>query len=146
MKKNNFFYLLLGASFAAFKSAEKLITDNLKPEFRYNVHLNMSNDDYSDNSIFNLYEEDNERFFTELTANEVVELLCRNDKIPVWIDISVFATNTNSTILQLICAGRYSSNESEFYYQENGSGVFGIKSPELPIDYKNGVRFSLKRV
>ncbi len=145
MKKNDFFFLLLGVSFSAFKYAEQLVLDDLKPEFRFNVYLNMSNDDEND-TRFNIYREDNDKIFIELTTDEVVDLLCRNEKIPVWIDISVCSTKANITILQLVCAGRYSGDSNEFYYQDKGSSVFGIKSPRLPSDYTSGVKFRLQPI
>jgi len=48
------------------------------------------------------------------------------------------------TVFKLICAGRYSDDEKEFYYSNNGTGPFGVKSPDLPIDYSEGIKFKLR--
>ena len=70
-------------------------------------------------------------------------MLCRNNKIPVWIDISVLKSSKKSTTFNLLCAGRYSDNEEEFYYNDTQLGPFGIKGPTFPIGYKEGEKFSL---
>ena len=75
--------------------------------------------------------------------DEVVELLYRKNKVPVWIDINVLKSNRKTTTFNLLCAGRYTNNKEEFYYNINGSGPFGIKSPNLPINYQEGKRFRL---
>jgi hypothetical protein len=43
----------------------------------------------------------------------------------------------------LLCAGRYTEDINEIYYHKNGTGPFGVKSPNLPIDYTNGSKFNL---
>lgn len=74
-----------------------------------------------------------------------MDLLYRKNKIPIWIDIKVLKSNRNSTTFNLFCTGRYSDNEEELYYNDTGSGPFGIKGPTFPIGYKAGKKFSLKK-
>ena len=143
MTKEEFLILINGSSFDSFKFAEQHLKDNLIPEFRYDVFLNVSNDDRS-LTQFDIYVEDNERIETGLTDKEVRHLLYRNEKVPVWIDISVHKSDIKITTFKLLCAGRYSDDKEEYYYQSRGTGPFGIKSPNLPIDYKEGEKFKLK--
>jgi len=142
MKKADFLFLLLGASYAAYKFAQLHLTDDLPTDFKYDVQLNFSSDDPKLKQ-FHIYPEDNERVLNGLTDKEVMDLLCRQDKVPVWIDISVESVKNGCTIFRLLCAGRYSSERKEFYYEKRGSGPFGIKSPILPIGYKEGIKFKL---
>jgi hypothetical protein len=143
MTKSEFKILINGASFVSFKVAKQFLKNTLVPEFRYDVYLNISHDDPS-LTQFDIYPEDSERVESGLTDEEVCNLLYRNGKVPVWIDISVYKTDKKITVFKLLCAGRYSDVKEELYYQKGGTGPFGIKSPALPIDYKEGEKFKLK--
>lgn len=127
----------------AFDFAKTYVTDNLPGDFRYTVYLNVSTDDLNLKQ-FDIYPQDNKKIVEFITADEVVNLLNRNEKVPVWIDISVEYVYKDFTVFRLLCAGRYSANEKEYYYLEGETGPFGIKSPDLPIDYIEGVKFRLK--
>ena len=144
MNKPDFLFLLLGASFASFKFAKEFVKNDLKPEFKYDLELNVSNNN-PELKQFDIYPEDNGKKYFDLTDKEVTEILWRNNKIPVWIDISVAKSDRKKTTFRLICAGRYSDDKNEFYYKDRGSGPFGIKSPDLPIGYKKGDKFRLKK-
>ncbi len=142
MTKQEFLFHLSGASFLTFKFAENFVKNKLSTNFKYNLHLNSSVDDKSQEK-FDRYPEDNKKVYSNLNKNEVVELLYRKGKIPVWIDISVLNSNKNWTTLELICAGRYTNEKEELYYNKNGTGPFGIKSPTFPPNYKEGKKFKL---
>lgn len=145
MTKEEFQTLINGASFISFKFAKQYLKNRLVPEFRYDVYLNISNDD-SSLTQFDIYPEDNERVEIGLTDKEACELIYRGGKVPVWIDIAVYKSNRKTTTLKLLCAGRYSDNKQEYYYQSQGTGPFGIKSPSLPVDYEEGQKFKLRKV
>ena len=143
MTKPEFLFHLKGSSLIALKFAESYVKNKLTTDFKYNVILNASNDD-PELTQFDIYKEDDGIIKLNLTDNEVVELLYRKNKVPVWININVLKSSRKSTTFNLLCAGRYSDNKDEFYYNVNGSGPFGIKSPNLPPDYKEGTKFKLK--
>lgn len=74
----------------------------------------------------------------------MIDLLYRKNKVPIWININVLKSSRKSTTFNLLCAGRFTDNKEEFYYiNKIGSTPFGIKSPELPLDYSEGKKFSL---
>jgi len=143
MNKSEFQELLRLSTKLSYNFAENYVLDKLPKIIKYTVKLNISVDD-TNLKQFDIYPTDNNKIFELISEKEVVDLLCRNEKIPVWIDISVDSIKGNSTIFELLCAGRYSSNPNEFYYLKGGTGPFGIKSPTLPIDYKQGTKFKLK--
>ncbi|WP_405368950.1 hypothetical protein [Nonlabens sp. Asnod2-A12] len=143
MKKPEFLYLLLGASFVSYRFAKSFVKDKLKSDFRYDIILNYSNDDTAMEQ-FDFYPEDNDKRFFNLNENEVVDILCRKNKVPVWIDISVCKVDRKFTTFNLLCAGRYSDNPDEYYYKKNGSGPFGIKSPNFPPGHNKDKKFKLK--
>lgn len=143
MTKEEFLILINGASFVSFKFAQQYLKNKLIPEFRYDVHLNVSSDNPK-LAQFDIYPEDNKRIETGLTDKQVRDLIYRYGKVPVWIDIAVHKSDKQITTFKLLCAGRYSDDKKEYYYQQGGTGPFGIKSPNLPIDYKEGQKFKLK--
>lgn len=143
MDKYGFLDLLKKATTIAFDFAKEFVQDNLPKDFSYSVELNASYDNPT-LTQFDLYPEDDNKKVEFIGEKEVVELLFRKGKIPVWIDISVECIRNNTTVLRLLCAGRYSESEDEFYYKNGGTGPFGIKSPTHPIDYLPGRKFNLK--
>ena len=142
MKKQDLLFLLLGASYASYKFAKKYVKNNLKAEFKYDLELNASHDNI-ELKQFDIYPEDNGKKHYNLTDREVIEILCKNNKVPVWIDIGVSKSDRRKTTFNLLCSGRYSNDKNEFYYNDNGSGPFGIKSSILPPDYKEGTKFRI---
>ncbi len=143
MTKDEFLKLLRKSSKSSYDFAKRDVTNELPTNFKYSANLNVSCDD-PNLSQFDLYPQDDNKKFKLIDENKVVELLCRKNKVPVWIDISVESVHKNKTIFSLDCAGRYSDEEKEFYYNKQGTGPFGIKSPLLPIGYVEGQKFKLK--
>jgi len=78
------------------------------------------------------------------SAEEVVAWMWRDGRVPVWVDVSVFAEVTGEVVVQLLCAGRFSDNPNRFYYECDGqSSPFGIKSPSLPPGWSEGDKFDV---
>ena len=143
MTNTEFLELLKKSSNLSYEFAKQYIINELKPNYKYSVFLNVSVDNQNLKQ-FDIYPIDNDKKVEYISDKEVVKLLCRNEKVPVWIDISVDSIHKNQTIFRLLCAGRYSEDENEFYYNEQGTGPFGIKSPIFPANYIEGEKFKLK--
>lgn len=142
MTREEFLYHLKAVSLIALKFAESYVKDKLTTDFKYNVVLNALGDE-ENLAQFDIYPEDTGKMKLDLTDEEVVDLLYRRNKVPVWININVLKSSKKSTTFNLLSSGRYSDNKEEFYYNENGMGPFGIKSPKLPFGYKEGEKFNL---
>ena len=127
MTKIEFLFHLQGASYQALKFAECYVKTELKTNFKYNV---IFADDNADPKIK-----------LNLIDKEVIDILYINDKIPIWIDINVLKSSKSETTFNLLCSKDYSNNKEEYYYNRNGSGPFGVKSPILPPNYKEGEKF-----
>ncbi|MBF4516026.1 hypothetical protein IRZ71_06720 [Flavobacterium sp. ANB] len=142
MTKQELLFHLKGASFVALKFAENYVKDKLTTNFRYNVIFTPANTSGNIDQ-FDIYPEDEGIIKLNLSDNEVVDLLYRKNKIPIWIDINVLKVNGKTTILNLACAGRYSENKEVYYYNDDGFAPFGIKGPTFPIGHKEGKKFRL---
>lgn len=143
MTNTEFHTFLTHASNAALNFAKIYVVDKLPSDFKYSVCLNVSTD-FITLKKFEVYPNDDKKTVEYIAPDTVVSLLNRKGKVPVWIDISVAYVHVNHTVFQLLCAGRYSEDENDFYYLKVGTGPFGIKSPNFPIDYVEGVKFNLK--
>lgn len=143
MTKDEFGKLLKKASETAISFGKHYITDTLHQEVRYTIYLNSSFDDLISPS-FTYYPDDDNKIIEDLTEEKAIDILCRDNKVPVWIDISLSKIKKNCTVLKLICAGRYSDKFKDYHYPHTGLGPFGIKSPDLPFTWKDGDRFSIK--
>ena len=142
MTKDEFLKVLRHSSTISYDFAKNYVLDDLPKEFRYSIQLNVSSDD-PNLPQFDIYPEDNDKKVELIDENKVVELLCRKEKVPVWIDIAVECVHKGKTVFRLLCAGRYSDNSEEFYYNYGGTSPFGIKSPNFPIDYVEDNKFKL---
>lgn len=143
MTQQEFSFRLKNASFTALDFAERYVSNKLKPNFRYNVIFTFPNHD--NNVKFDIYPEDEGIIKLNLTNIEVIDLLYRKNKVPIWIDINVLKSSRKTTTFNLLCAGRYSDDDDELYYNEDHAGPFGIKSPTFPIGYKEGKKFKLEK-
>lgn len=145
MNANEFRTLLVAASTLAIRFARTCVSDKLSFDCRYHVLLNQSFDGHATDDVV-LYPEDDGREFADQSEDQAIALLCRDRRCPEWIEVSVEASNPNYSLLQLLCCGRFTANRSSMYYESRGLGPFGIKSPKLPPDFTDGMRFRLPAV
>ncbi|GAO45382.1 hypothetical protein [Flavihumibacter petaseus] len=142
MQEQEFKALLALATDESRRFATEYIKNDLPARNVYCIILSLSNDNPS-LTQFDLYLEDAGKIVKYANADTVVKTLLRKGKVPVWIDISVSAVRNRKTVISLLCSGRCSDDPKEFYYQQGGTGPFGIKSPAFPLDYKEGQKFWL---
>lgn len=145
MDKLGFVIQLKHATHAAINFARQHITNETSDVVTYCVYLGYDGPETEDLKEFRLFPEDKGKYFHRITAIEVVNLLWREDQVPVWIDIAVVASRKQETTMSLWCAGRYSGDEEKYYYRKRGTGPFGIKSPNLPYGYVQGELFTLPK-
>jgi len=144
MTKTEFLDLLRESTTECYEFAKNYVTDDLPDRFIYCVSLNASLDDPRLKG-FDIYPEDHDRRLEMVKDTDVAELLYRKGKIPVWINISVECVHRHTTVIQLLCAGRYSDKSQDYYYNYHDIITpFGIKSPTLPYGHKEGEKFRLK--
>jgi len=144
MDKDDFEAYLIAASYWAIQTAKQFVSENLPYEFIYDVELNQSMDETAGED-FVRYPEDEGKVYLQQRVENVVALLVRDDRIPVWIDINVKSVTKELTTLRLVCAGRFTNQKEQMYYAKRGQGPFGIKSPCFPAEWKEGIKFSLTK-
>jgi len=145
MTRDNFQGFLDKATLAAVAFALRYVSDQLAPQYHYQILLNQSCDDGAtpDDRI---YPGDDGKKVIEKTVEGVTTLLVRDGRCPQWIDTSVEAVGPDFTLIQLICCGRFTGDSKTMYYTDRGMGPFGIKSPVMPPGCDGKTKFSLKKV
>lgn len=135
----------MSATFQAVIFGQRFVKNILSTNILYLVQLNQSCDDSkSDDEI--VFPEDNERIEILNDSMDVVDLLCRNEKVPQWINISVLGCDKQKTLMKLECCGRFHEDENRLYYFANGTHPFGIKGPYLRPWLKPSQKFRLPSI
>jgi hypothetical protein len=145
MTREEFMNLLITASVSAVNFASRYVENDLALELRYRVLLNQSCDQHAkaDERVYPL---DDGLEYPSLTAEDVTKVLWRDGWCPEWIDVAVEAQAVDHTQVCLRCCGRYTSDERRMYYAQQGTGPFGIKSPDMPYGYIEGTKFRIPHV
>jgi hypothetical protein len=122
------------------KFARMYVRQSLPDEVTFLVYPNQSYDGHSrvgDEVIFPDESLPTGEHVGPLSTDEVVNLLWRNNKVPEWIDVAVRAVEETRTLIALRCCGRFTEQEELLYYRgPRRTPPFGIKSPDLPPDWK----------
>ena len=127
MEKSEFESLLIKSSGYSYEFAKNYLVNDLPEIFKYTLQFN----DYEEKELKSVL--------------EVVDLLYKNGEVPVWIDISVDNIYKKFTVFKLLCSNEYSSDVEQLYYYKRGTGPFGIKSPYLPLYFKEGDKFDITK-
>lgn len=147
MERVTFALRLHEAAAAAREFAQSFLDERLPEAIRFRVRLNCSYDANPLQSDETLYPEDSSleraKGLVSCEEEEVVDLLWRNGKIPEWIDIAVVNEVDSTTILELKCCGRFTSDERLLYHAWQGRPPFQTVAPTLPPKYEEGQRFSI---
>ena len=84
-----------------------LITPNSRTVAKYDEHLNKK--DMSVLKTWNEYEGQ------LLTANQIVELFHHDNKVPVWVDMTVYEARQDMTVIDLFCSRRLREEDELMY-------------------------------
>ncbi len=144
MTRDEFERRLIEATTYAIDFARDFVSDALPNSLRYYLLLNQSNDRHSTEAMV-LYPEDDGIILSHETAGEVVSTIYREGRCPVWIDISVRAIEGHETCIQLLCAGRYVTDDNLLYHRGRSTYPFSVKSPPLPPGHDRAQKFLLPR-
>ena len=131
MTKSTFLNRLQQVSTLNRDFAERFVSNDLPRSFRYLPRLNQSFDGNPPKPGEHVFPHDTDPA-APLTAVEVADLLCREDRVPEWIDISIRRVDAEHTYFELLCCGRFTDDDALLYYQDTDFAPFGCKSPSFP--------------
>ena len=68
-------------------------------------------DDFEKKNLTSL----NQHTDNKLTADKVIELLCHDKKVPLWINMTIYESRPDLTIVHLLCSRRLRNDTQLFY-------------------------------
>ncbi len=145
MEREIFVERFHAAAAAALSFARQFVLENLSDKLIFRVRLNQSRDSdlrpdekvYPEDSVLQRTREPH-----RCHEEEVVQVLWRDGTVPEWVNVAVVGQTASETIIELLCCGRFTGDESHLHHQE-GMRPFGVHSPSLPPRYKSGDLFSV---
>ena len=146
MKKDDFAALFRKASDVAVDAAVRYVTDSLPSERRFFLNINDAYEHLkpTENTHPELAMGDRDYLGPKMEG-DIIDRLWIDGTVPVWIDISVYRTDSNYTYLDLLACNRFSGESSDYYYEDRGMGPFGVKSPTFPPRWDDSKgKFSLE--
>ena len=145
MEKDTFSLLLEKASTFSRIAGMNYVTDSLPEDFRYCLNINSAYENLKETEF--TYPEKAlglREYWGPKTKEEIIEYLWVDGKVPVWIDVSVYRTDSEHTYIDLEACNRFSENEELYDYKDRNLGPFGIKSPVFPPEWhEDEGKFSL---
>jgi hypothetical protein len=75
-------------------------------------------------------------------AQTVVAELWRDGRIPEWINLSVVGETGAATLIEVVCCGRFTGDDTRLYHAAEGAPPFHVLGPALPPRHDGG-RFSI---
>ena len=140
MDRCSFVERLARASEFCREFTKEFVCDALPDAFTYFVVLNQSYDANALHESEVTFPDDPQKHggcVGPLNTDDVASLLWRDDKVPEWIDISVWGIDRHNTCFELLCCGRFTDREELLYYTWNSwkdlpVAPFGVKGPRYP--------------
>ncbi|GAB2956426.1 hypothetical protein GCM10027280_51280 [Micromonospora polyrhachis] len=147
MDRTTFAARLVSSAEAARRFAGTLVTEALPAALAFRVRLNQSNDAHvspQPGEVRFPHDSNPDRDRTLLWCDEsaVVDELWRDGRVPEWVNLSVIDRTSTVTLVEVVCCGRFTDDESRLYHVQEGAPPFHVLGPTLPAGH-DGSRFSI---
>ncbi|WP_433243532.1 hypothetical protein [Actinomadura nitritigenes] len=133
---------------AAWRFAQSLVSEELPEPLVFRVRLNQSYDGHPPKPGELRFPEDGSRRraaeLKRCDADTVVAELWRDGHVPEWVNIAVVGETGAATVVEAVCCGRFTSDDSRLYHSEEGAPPFHVLGPVLPPRH-DGTPFSIHR-
>jgi len=148
MKREEFIQNLEGIVTPLIKCTEDLCWNNLSDNIRYTIKPNQSEEsEHLDEFELKLLKHRNKEIKRVYTISQIADRLVNNEKVPVWINVSVYKAEKKWTIVELLISRRMRREYNELYHKI-GFPPFHISIPLPPFrteDQKFDVNWKHKK-
>lgn len=100
--------------------SKQLCYNDFAENYKYLITPNSrvidKNDEYLNDKEISVLNEWNKYKNKHLEANQIIDLFNHDDKVPVWIDMSIYEARPNLTVIDLFCSRRLRT-DNELYHQ-----------------------------
>ncbi|WP_432969106.1 hypothetical protein [Dactylosporangium sp. CA-233914] len=133
---------------AALGFGREIVAEELPVALAFRVRLNQSYDGHPPQPGEMRYPDDSARHrAAELSmcdAQTVVAELWRDGRVPEWINLAVVGETGTATVIEVVCCGRFTDDDTRLYHAQEGAPPFHVLGPVLPPGF-DGTRFSIHR-
>lgn len=145
MNKSFLERLLIETTNCAVEIAAKFVNNKLPPQCRYIVAFNdfdynelSSNSEIPKEIVYDIQT----KTISSLESTNVINLLCKDDLMPQWVNVSVCSVDDNFTYISITYSNRFVNNKY-FYHKKEGSAPFHCLGPAVPANWEKGSKFNL---
>ena len=146
MDREEFAARLAASAAAARRFAQPRIAEELPPRLAFRVRLNQSYDGHPQRPDERRFDEDSAPHraatLNKCDAETAVAQLWRDGHVPEWINVAVVDETGTSTVIELVCCGRFTADDSRLYHVQEGAPPFHVLGPALPPK-DDGTPFSI---
>jgi hypothetical protein len=127
---------LAAAAEAARTFSQPRIVEHLPAPLVFRVQLNQSYDGHPPRPEERRFEEDSAPHraaaLNKCNAETAVATLWRDGYVPEWINVAVADETGTSTVIELVCCGRFTNDDAWLYHVQEGIPPFHVLGPTLP--------------
>ena len=131
---------------AAWAFAREVVAEELPAPLLFRVRLNQSYDGSSPAPGEVRFPQDSGQHraaaLSKCDAATAVAELWRDGRVPEWIDLSVVGETGAATVIEVVCCGRFTDDDTRLYHVAEGAPPFHVLGPTLPPQH-DGTRFSI---
>lgn len=130
----------------AWQFAQSLVSEELPEPLVFRVRLNQSYDGHAPKPGELRFPEDGTHrravALNRCDADTVVAELWRDGHVPEWVNVAVVSETGTATVVEVVCCGRFTNDDSRLYHSEEGAPPFHVLGPALPPRH-DGTPFSI---
>ncbi|MFG2088924.1 MULTISPECIES: hypothetical protein [unclassified Spirillospora] len=131
---------------AAWQFAQSLVSEELPEPLVFRVRLNQSYDGHAPRPGELRFPEDSAHrraaALNRCDAETVVAELWRDGHVPEWVNVGAVSETGTATVIEVVCCGRFTNDDSRLYHSEEGAPPFHVLGPALPPRH-DGTPFSI---
>lgn len=146
MERDLFATRLAASAEVAWAFARSLVSEDLPERLVFRVRLNQSHDGHAPRPGEMRFPADSApdraAALRRCDAATAVAELWREGRVPEWINVAVADETGTETVVELVCCGRFTGDETRLYHVQEGAPPFHVLGPALPPTH-DGTPFSI---
>ncbi|TDB94147.1 hypothetical protein [Actinomadura sp. 7K534] len=131
---------------AAREFAQSLVSEELPEPLVFRVRLNQSYDGHAPHPGELRFPEDSAHHravaLNRCDEETAVAELWRDGRVPEWVNVSAVSETGTATVVEVVCCGRFTDDDSRLYHSQEGAPPFHVLGPALPPRH-DGTPFSI---
>ncbi|GAA1783801.1 hypothetical protein [Actinomadura chokoriensis] len=131
---------------AARQFAQSLVSEELPEPLVFRVRLNQSYDGHTPQPGELRFPKDSVHrravALSRCDTETAVAELWRDGHVPEWVNVAAVSETGTATVVEVVCCGRFTNDDSRLYHSQEGAPPFHVLGPPLPPRH-DGTPFSI---